>query len=81
MVAIQLLGELRRLRRAVAHAGEDQRVGEAGDAEADAPLGLGLLALRRQRIVRDVDDVVEEAHGQLSTRSSSLAAVEAGAAA
>ena len=34
-------------RRAVARAGEDQRVGEAGDAEADAALGLGLLLLRR----------------------------------
>ena len=58
------LGQSDCLRRAVAHAAQDQRVGEAGDAEADAALGLGLLPLRRQRIVGDVDDVVEEAHGR-----------------
>ena len=41
------LGQRDRLGRAVAHAGEDQRIGEAGDAEADAALGLGLLASAR----------------------------------
>ena len=57
------LRQCHRLRRAVAHAAEDQGVGEPGDAEADAPLGLGLLLLRGQRVVGDVDGVVEEAHG------------------
>ena len=39
------LRQRHRLGRAVAHAAQDQRVGEPGDAEADAALGLGLLAL------------------------------------
>ena len=58
------LGQRNRLGRAVANAAQDQRIGEAGDAEADAALGLRLLPLRRQRIVGDVDGVVEEAHGR-----------------
>ncbi len=57
------LGQRDGLRCAVARAAQDQRIGQAGDAEADAALGLRLLALRGQRVVGDVDGVVEEAHG------------------
>ena len=44
-------GEPRRLRRSVADAGEDERVGQSGNAKADAPLGLRLPALRLERVV------------------------------
>ncbi len=57
-------GQPHRLGRAIAHAAEDQRIGEASDAEADATLGLGFLVLLRQRETRDVDHVVEHAHRQ-----------------
>ena len=47
MAAIQRLGQRDGLGRAVAHAAQDQRIGEAGDAEADAALGLRLLPSAR----------------------------------
>src|SRR5438045_500666 len=50
-----------RLRAAVANTAQHQRVGEAGDAEADAALLLRLLLLRWQWKTRDVDDVVHHA--------------------
>jgi hypothetical protein len=58
------LGEFHRLGRAVARTAQDECVGEPGDTEADAALGLRLLLLRRQRIVGDIDHVVEEAHSR-----------------
>ncbi len=51
------------LRRAIARAAEDQRVGQARDAQPDAPLGLGLGLLPGQRKARHVDDVVQHPHG------------------
>lgn len=59
-----LARELDRARRTVAHAAQDQRVGEARDAKADAALVLGLALLLRQRKARDVDHIVEHAHRQ-----------------
>ena len=49
--------------RAVTRAAEDERVREARDAKPDAALLFRLAFLRRQRKARNVDDVVEEAHG------------------
>ena len=40
----------------------DQRIGEARDAEPDAPAGARLIRLRLQRIVRSVQHIVEKAH-------------------
>src|SRR5262249_23615215 len=57
------LGELHRRRRSVAHVAEDERVGEAGDAEADAALGARLMGLLLQREARYVDGVVQHADG------------------
>ncbi len=70
-------GEFGGLRRSVAHAAKDQRVGQPGDAKPDAALGDGLTALRLQREIRNVDDIVEEAYrdaGQFGSRASSSAA-------
>ena len=39
---------------------QDQRIRKASHAKPDAPLGLGLLLLGRQRIARNVDDIVEQ---------------------
>ena len=55
------LGRGDRRCRTVAQPAHDQRVGEAGDAEADAALLQRLFLLLRQRKLRDVDDVVHHA--------------------
>ena len=47
---------------AVAQAGHQERVGEAGDAKADAALGLRLGRLGGEGEARDVDDIVHHAH-------------------
>ena len=57
------LGEPDRVLAAVARPAHDERVGEPGHAEADAPLGPGLVGLPGQGEARDVDDVVHHAHG------------------
>ena len=57
------LGKLQGTRRAIAGASKNQRVGQAGQAKTDTPLGLGLLALGFERVVGHVDDGVEHAHG------------------
>ena len=57
------LGELDRARTAVAHAAEDERVGQPGDAEPDAPLGVRLVALLGKREVGHLGHVVHHAHG------------------
>ncbi len=61
-------GERGRLLGAVPDAAKDQRVGEAGDAQPDAALRQRFLALGCKRVVRDVDHVVEEAHGDPHAR-------------
>ena len=48
---------------AVARPAHDERVGEPGDAEPDAPLRLRLLLLRRDGEARAVDRVVEHPDG------------------
>ena len=48
---------------AVARPAHDERVGEPGDAEPDAPLGLRLVMLRRDGEARAVDGVVEHPDG------------------
>src|SRR6516164_3900737 len=49
----------------VAQPKHGERVGEPRDAESDAPGTMRLLTLAQQRKARDLDDVVEEAHGEL----------------
>ena len=51
-----------RLGGVVAQAQHDQRVAQAGEAEADAALGLRFGVLLRQRPVGGVEHVVEHAH-------------------
>ncbi len=58
------LDEPQAFRRAVARAAEDERIGEAGDAQPDAPLRHRFGALLRQRKARNIDDVVEKPHGR-----------------
>src|SRR5882757_3189320 len=48
-------------RRAITQPAEDQRIGEAGDPEADATLLARLLLLLGEREQRDVDDIVHHA--------------------
>ena len=48
-------------RRAIARAAEDQRIGKAGDAQPDAALGDGFLALGLQRKAGHVDGIVQHA--------------------
>ncbi len=55
-------GGLARFVRVVAQAQHDQRVAQAGEAEADAALGGGFGLLLGQRPVGDVEHVVEHAH-------------------
>ena len=57
------IGQRHRIGAAIARAAEDQRVGKAGDAEADAPLRQRLLLLLRQREARHVGHIVHHAHG------------------
>src|SRR5581483_4205298 len=60
---VDLLDDVQRLRRAVAHAHLDQRVAESHRAEpgpARAELGVGVFL---DEVEVRVDDVVEEAHG------------------
>ena len=57
------LGLFGGLFRAVAHALHQKGIGEAGDAKADAALGLGFLPLLFQREVRDIDHVVHHPDG------------------
>ena len=42
----------------------DERVGQPRDTETETALGHGLLLLRQQRIVGDIDDIVEKTHSQ-----------------
>ena len=49
--------------RTIAQPAQDQRVGKAGHAEADAALFRRLFLLLRQREAGDVDDVVHQPHG------------------
>ena len=55
-----LAAELHAFGRVVRDAEAHERVGEAHDAEADAADALGERVDLRQRILVDVDDVVEE---------------------
>ena len=48
---------------AIAQPEHDQRVGEPGDAKPDAPRAMRVLGLLRQRKLRRVDHIVEQAHG------------------
>jgi hypothetical protein len=50
--------------RAIADAHLDQGVCKPGHAETNAPFRHCLVTLRGQGIVRDVDHIVEEAHGK-----------------
>ena len=54
--------QLNRRPAAIARTGHDQGIGEPGNAEADAALGLGLALLFRQREVGNVDGVVHHSH-------------------
>jgi hypothetical protein len=54
-----------RLDRVVAQLQHDQRVAEAGEAESDAALRGGFGLLLGQRPARDVEHVVEHAHGDV----------------
>src|SRR5690606_7605896 len=58
-LARDVLGELYRLGRAVAHAEQRERRAEAEEAHAVAPLAKDLVALLRQRQAVDLDDIVE----------------------
>ena len=61
-------GQRDRRRAAISRAAEQQGVGEARDAKPDATLGLGFAFLFRERVARNVDDIVEQANrgaGQL----------------
>ena len=51
-----------RFRGVVAQPAHGERIAKARNAEADPTLGLGLVALRLERVVREIDHVVEEAH-------------------
>ena len=57
-----------RVAAAVGRAKEQQCVGESGDAEADAALGLRFLFLLRERVGRNVDDIIQHPHCSLSQR-------------
>jgi hypothetical protein len=70
-------GQLDGFAASVDGSAEQQGIGKAGDAQADATLGLRLRLLLGQRIARDVDDIVEHPHrGSVSSAScsSSIAA-------
>ena len=54
--------EPHRLVRAVGRPAHDQRVRQPRDAQADPPLGMGLLPLRREREAGHVDRVVQHPH-------------------
>ena len=56
----------------VAQVEHDQRVAEAGEAQADAPLVHRLLALLRQRPFGDVEHVVEHPHGDRNRRREAV---------
>ena len=56
------LGDVGRVRRAIARSHHHQRVRQPGQAEADASLGVGLAPLLLQGKSRGVDGVVEHAH-------------------
>ena len=64
-LARDVLGELDRLRRAVAHAEQRDRGAEAEEAHAVTAFAHDLVALLRQRQAVDVDDVVEHARENL----------------
>ena len=59
-----MLHPLYRCRTAIGQPAEQQRVGKAGDAQADPALGLGLGLLLRQRVAGDVDHIVEQSDGK-----------------
>ena len=48
---------------AIGEAAHGERIGKTGEAEPQAALGARLMRLCWQGIVRDVDDIVHEAHG------------------
>jgi hypothetical protein len=56
-----------RLLRVVALAQHDERVAQAGEAEADAALGHGFVVLLRQRPVGGFEHVVQHADGTVDT--------------
>ena len=55
--------QLQAARRTITDLAEDQRVGQAGDAQPDAALGLGFGILRIQREARHIDGIVHHPHG------------------
>jgi hypothetical protein len=59
-----------RFLRVVAQAQHDERVAQAGEAEADAALGHGFVVLLRQRPVGHVEHVVEHADRDLAHTSA-----------
>ena len=63
--------------RPVAVAKQNQSIRQSGDAKPDAALRLGLGLLAGQRVIRHIDDVVEQAHGNRDRRSQP-AGIEAG---
>ena len=60
-----LAGQVHGLVGVVGDAEPEEQVGEAHDAQADLAVAAGHLGDLRQRVVVDVDDVVQEAHGGL----------------
>ena len=58
-----LADQFQAARRTIADLAEDQRVGQARDAQPDAALGLGFGILRIQRKARHVDGIVHHPHG------------------
>ncbi len=57
---------------AIGDAQHQQSVGEAGHAEPDAPRSFCLSSLLRQRKARDIDHIVQQAHGDMRRRSQRL---------
>ncbi len=61
----ELAGQPHRLVGVVGDAEPEEQVGEAHDAQADLAVAAAHFGDLRQRVVVDVDDVVQEAHGRL----------------
>ena len=64
-----LAAELDAFGGVVRDAEADERVGEAHHAETDAADALGQRVDLRQRVLVDVDDVVEEVRAELDVRA------------
>lgn len=63
--------------RAIADAEEDEGVGQTSDAKTHAAFTHGLIALCFERIIGDVNGIVEHAHGDFD-RSADAVEINAG---